>query len=161
MYVSQNSRWSRQVTLPSRFADHAVKLAPHTCSVDMISVEKNYSGKIDPHRKETELRLHQSLPSQAGNISLQANVFYADTRQCRYHCLFHPKSCCCRTLNSMGCGTFFFIYLTADVTGTQNYCHSSVQCPLELENMLTCRHYEWISSASGEETDRNRGCATW
>lgn len=44
----------------------------------------NESDKIDPHKKETEVSLHQFSPSQAGNISLQANVFYADTGQCKY-----------------------------------------------------------------------------
>lgn len=102
--------------------------------------KRNESGKIDPHRKETELSLCQSSPPQAGNISSQAYVFCADTRPYRYHCLFHPNPCCCRTLNTIGCGIFFFIYLTADVTATQNYSHSSVQCSLELENMLTSRH---------------------
>lgn len=57
-------------------ADHAGEIAPHICSVGnnwcWIRTE---SGKTDPHRKETELRLNQSLPFQAGNISLQANVF--------------------------------------------------------------------------------------
>lgn len=100
----------------------------------------NESDKIDPHKKETEVSLHQFSPSQAGNISLQANVFYADTGQCKYLCLVHPNSCCCRTLNTMGCGIFFFISLTADVTATQNYSHSSVQCPSKLEHMLTSRH---------------------